>query len=231
MKIVEKLKLKSFSPVPYLLTFFYMGTAIIFSLFNQSQSRLGQKWFVQKNVLFILLILIIIEIFFPSLFIYLIIPLLFCTAIFIHKDKNTHPLIGRLDYYNNQRWNAVVEAGKDWFKYGAIAGLIGIIIAVVQVQLLQGGQGGLFLIYNKCIELSADGSGTCLLTGDTIQIIGDRLAWLMNFYAAQGFLWVGLFFVIKKDLGKINKSFESSKEEIEEDLGEKIDKFRKEHYI
>jgi len=208
-----------------------MSTAIIFSLFNQSQSRLGQKWFAQKNAGFIILVLLIVEIFFPSLFIYFLIPLLFCTVIFIHKDKSKRPLIGRLDYYNNQRWNAVMKAGKDWFKYGAIAGLIGIIFAVIQVQLFQGGQGGLFLIYSKCIELSADGSGTCLLTGDTTQIIGDRLAWLMNFYAAQGFLWVGLFFVIKNDLGKINKSFESSKEEIEEDLGEKIDKFRKEHYI
>ncbi len=199
-----------FSPIYYLLTFLYMSVAIFLSFFKLPLNIINEPRFRLKVGLIFFVTLIILMILFPNFYIYFFAPLVFCTVVFIFADRNTFYAEGKFNYYyNNERWNNVVKAGRDWFIFGLITSFLALLVAVIQVQVFQGGMGGINQEYTRCIEYSADGT-SCLLESPVTQLIGSRLATLITWYGGQAFIWGGLFFVLVKHGGKISRELMGS---------------------
>lgn len=180
----------------YLLTFVYLSVAIILGLVGLKIERLGQERFITKVLILFIIFLILFYIFLSSLFIYFLIAFAFCTFVFLYIDKSTYFLESKFNFYTNERWNDAISAGKTWFRFGIIAAIIALFIAIIQVQIFQGGMGGFNEPYNSCAEFSQDGKNTCLLILPLTRTIGQRLSIIMNFYSGQAFLWFGFFSVV-----------------------------------
>ena len=223
-------KIEKFFKIYYLIAFLYLSVAIILSFAGLKLENLGSKWFKAKITIIFLLFLLLLRIFLPFFVVYILIPFIFCAAAFIYVDKREHTADGKFTYYTNERWEGVIKIGKNWFFYGSIAVLAAIIFAIIQVQVFQGGRDGLFVEYKRCIEWSYDRT-TCLLEAPIPQTVGTRLAKLMILYSGQAFIWTGLFFVIKKDGKRILKRFSYPSEINKINISEKIEKFKKDHYI
>lgn len=218
-------------PAYYFLTFFYLGLSIIFSLVGLKINLLGEKWFSAKVIIIFFIILTLFSALIPFFTFYLIIPLVFCTFAFIYINKDAYLLESKYNFYTSQRWNDAISAGKTWFIYGSLLAILGLILALVQVQVFQEGIGGLNEQYNKCVVFSKDGSNACLTEITLTKPIGDRLITVINLYAGQAFIFGGLFFVIIKKGSSLNKSFVYLVQSIKENLARKTDKFRKDHYM
>jgi hypothetical protein len=145
-------------------------------------------------------------------------------------DKKAHFADGKFSYFADEVWKNILIFCKNWFKYGLLGSLVGLLIAIIQVQVFQGGNGGLFALKNICIEYSADAT-SCLLNGTSTQVIGDRLAIVMLIYCGQAFIWAGLIFALLKDKGKILTSLGLADLIGKNKWTQKIDDFRKTHYI
>jgi len=186
----------------YIVALFYIATDLILSLLHLNINKLGQRIQTVKVIVLFLIVLILVNIFFPSLTIYFLIPITVSGILFLLCDKGNHFAGEKFMYFIDETWQNILNFGKNWFKFGLLGSLVGIIIAIIQVQFFQGGNGGFFTMKNVCIEYSANGTD-CLLNGSYQQIIGDRLAFVILIYGGQAFIWAGLIFALLKDKGKI----------------------------
>lgn len=214
----------------YVLCFFYVSTAISLSLIKQNLDILGQSKLTGKVIVYFLVFLFLLNLFFPSLTFSFLTPLFVSTILFILSEKKVHFQDGYFRYFVDSAWQDVLAFGKNWFKYGLIGALVGLIIAIIQVQIFQGGVGGFFTPTNKCVELGANGTG-CLLSVFSSQVIGDRLVYVVGLYARQAFIWIGLISAFKKDNGKILARLSVGGFGGKSKWAQKLEDFRKNHYI
>ena len=214
----------------YVLCFFYVSTAISLSLIKWNLEKLGFNKLTVKVIVYFLVFLFLLNLFFPSLTFSFLIPLFVSSVLFILSEKKTHFQDGYFMYFVDPTWQDILIFGKNWFKFGLIGAFIGLIIAIIQVQILQGGVGGFFTLSDKCVELGANGTG-CLLSVPSSQIIGDHLAYVIGLYAGQAFIWTGLIVAFIKDNGKILGRLGIGGTGEKSKWTKKIDDFRKSHYI
>jgi hypothetical protein len=227
----EIINIKSIELMYYILAFFYIATDFILSVIHWDINKLGQRRRTAKVIILFLVVLILINIFFSSLTIYFLIPITSSVILFLLIDKNAHYVAGsKFSYFADEVWKNILTFCKNWFGYGLLGTLVGLLIAILQVQIFQGGNGGLFALKNICIEYSANATD-CLLKGTSTQIIGDRLALVMLIYGGQAFIWTGLILALLKDKGKILTGLGIVDLIRKNKWSQKIDDFRKAHYI
>lgn len=191
----------------YLLTFVYLSVAIVLGLVGFKIERLGEKNFSAKVLALFITILLIFYIFLSQFFLAVLVVFAFCTFVFLYIDKSTYYLESKFNFYTSERWSDAINAGKTWFRFGILAVIVSLFVATIQIQLFQGGRGGLNEPYTSCAEYSHDGTNTCLLTVPLTRPIGERLSKIMAFYSGQAFLWFGFFSVVVIHRDKLNKSF------------------------
>ena len=228
---MEKIiKITSTEFIYYILSFFYIATDFILSVVHWDINKLGQRRQTAKVIILFLVVLILVNIFFSKLTIYFLIPIVFSGVLFLLVDKKAHFAGGKFSYFADEVWKNILTFCKNWFWYGLLGSLVGLLIAIIQVQVFQGGSGGLFALKDICIQYSANGSA-CLLNGSSTQIIGDRLALVILIYSGQAFIWAGLIFALLKDKGKILTSLGLTDLMGKNKWAQKIEDFRKTHYI
>ena len=211
----------------YLLTFIYLSVAIFLGLLGFKINYLGENRFSLKVFSLFLIFLLISLIIIPSFILYFLIVFTFCTFAFLYIDKSGYFSESKFNFYTGERWNDAISAGKVWFRFGLAAAVIALFIAIFQVQVFQGGRGGLNEQYSYCAQVAQDGSNTCLLSVALTRPIGLRLSQLINIYSGQAFLWGGLVFVLIKHGSNLNKSITYLIEKRKNSLAKKTEKITK----